>query len=453
MENNFDKDTEIAEQSEPATEKVDRADEETVEAPAKNNKFPLWIIPLCAAVVIAIAMIIIIPNLGGNDPEPPEITYKDYVVTIVDTLGQPMDNIVVKFTTPDGEVKTRVTEQGIASLKNVAEGEYKVNLDLGVSSAIVETTDYTLTKDLTEIVIIARDADNSLDIYGDIADGSYGSVIMVGEYNISCNADEPLYYVFNARQTGVYKVSISSDSDATVGYYGMPMFVQANHCGDGPYDGKSFEVIIQDITTPYVFGIKSASNASVKLVIERTGAAPFDPNFAPWINIGAPDNLTPCDTAGKELEDIDIADSDLEVSLGDDGYYYTNDGRLVYIRITSVTGYGRYESQTFIPVLNGSLALLAGGVNEDIGITIGGYVYDDDGNFVNKYCFNDLIIAYMDMVDETYGVVPMTEDLANCIKIHGTSNGWYNSESNGYIFEGILVEPELSWLFLCMVEA
>ena len=63
-----------------------------------------------------------------------------------------------------------------------------------------------------------------------------------------------------------------------------------------------------------------------------------------------------------------------------------------------------------------------------------------------------MIKTYMEYVDGTYGVVPLTEELAECIKLHGQSNGWWNLESSGYLFDGLLINEENAWLFLCMVE-
>ena len=61
-----------------------------------------------------------------------------------------------------------------------------------------------------------------------------------------------------------------------------------------------------------------------------------------------------------------------------------------------------------------------------------------------------MIKTYMDYVDDTYGVVPLTEDLAECIKLFGESKGWWDKDSSGYIFEGIPVNTENAWLIFCM---
>lgn len=406
--------------------------------------------------VLLFALMVVLTCMASCQDKRPEPTYLDYTVTVVDGAGKPMSNVMVKFTTPDGETKTRITEKdGIASLKNVIEGEYKVNLEAGLSDAIVLVKEYTLTKETNSIYAVVRDSKNSIEIYGAVEDGTYASSIDAGAHIIPCTAGEMSYYLFYARTPGVYKVELtSSDEQMTLGYYGMPMFVQSNHCGDGAYDGKSFELIIQDITTPYIFGIKANENAIANLTVERTGDAPFDPNYADWIEVTAEGPFTVCDTTGKTLVDVDISAESFDITLGSDGYYYTNDGKAVYIRLTTAPGHSymdeEFKSQL---VFGGSLALMAGLVEgQDVGNNIGGYVYDENGNFVNKYRYNQMIATYLDYVDSAYGVVQLNAELVECIKLHGQSSGWFDPDSYGYLFGNIEVNDDISWLFLCMVE-
>ncbi len=406
--------------------------------------------------VLLFALMVVLTCMASCQDKRPEPTYLDYTVTVVDGAGKPMSNVMVKFTTPDGETKTRITEKdGIASLKNVIEGEYKVNLEAGLSDAIVLVKEYTLTKETNSIYAVVRDSKNSIEIYGAVEDGTYASSIDAGAHIIPCTAGEMSYYLFYARTPGVYKVELtSSDEQMTLGYYGMPMFVQSNHCGDGAYDGKSFELIIQDITTPYIFGIKANENAIANLTVERTGDAPFDPDYADWIEVTAEGPFTVCDTTGKTLVDVDISAESFDITLGSDGYYYTNDGKAVYIRLTTAPGHSymdeEFKSQL---VFGGSLALMAGLVEgQDVGNNIGGYVYDENGNFVNKYRYNQMIATYLDYVDSAYGVVQLNAELVECIKLHGQSSGWFDPDSYGYLFGNIEVNDDISWLFLCMVE-
>ena len=143
------------------------------------------------------------------------------------------------------------------------------------------------------------------------------------------------------------------------------------------------------------------------------------------------------------LVNFDITDKNAKVYLADDGCYYTAEGKPVYVRITS-------SNETYLP--GASLALLAGYVNDQIGMNIGGYVYDENGNFVEKRNYNLMIEDYMALCDDTYGVVPLTAELAECIQLHGKNTGWWNSASGNYIFGSTPINITNAWLFLCVVE-
>ena len=428
-----------------------------VEKKTENKKLPLGalIAIIVGAVLVLTVVILAILLLGGN--KEPEVTYANYTVTVVDGLNNPVSNVMVTFMDEAGNKKMRVTEKdGIASYNNALAGEYTVTIQAGPgndNTAVIQST-YILTKDVTSAVVVVRDTSKTVDIYGEVPEKAFAYYVNVGDREIVCNAEKSSYVVFHAPQSGIYKILFASDdSGMTVGHYGNPMIAQPTHCGDLNYDGKSFELIIKDQTTPYLIGLYATKDTVATLKIERIGDAPFDPFYdAEWITVESTATLTKCDLGGKTLTDIDIASADLTVSLGDDGYYYTSDGKPVYIRITSQTGYGRVEDHVFIPALGGSLALLAGHVDQNVGVNIGGYVYDENGNFQNKYRYNDMIKTYMDYVDPDYGVVPLTEELAECIKLHGEANGWFNPASGGYLFDGIDVNVSNAWLFLCMVE-
>ena len=375
-----------------------------------------------------------------------EAAFVDYTVTVVDGLGNPISDIIVKFTNSNGETKTRVTDaDGIAVYKNAPEGDYKVVLEQGFSSAEVDATIYKLTAENTSIKLVLRDNEKTVDIAGEVNQGSFAYYIDEGSYPVIADEFGVAYFVLDARISGTYRVSITTDNSATtVGYYGIPMFVQTTHRSEGEYDGRSFELVIQDPNTPYVLGVKNIGDEDVVLVIERVGEAPFDPEFAEWTQIEKKADIDKCEIpSGVILENVDITDSTLSVALGDDGFYYTNDGKLVYIKITGT-------NETYLP--GASLAYLAGFVDNNIGMNIGGYIYDENGDFVDKLNYNLMIEEYMKYCDSKYGVIPLTEELAECMKLHGTSTGWWNSSAGNYLFNGVDIVEENAWLFLCMIE-
>ena len=409
----------------------------------KKAKFPLWVIPIAITVVIGIVMAIVLPGMFAD--KTPEPVYGDYTISIVDGLNNPMSNVVVKFTYPDGTTKSRITEaDGVATIKNVELGNYKVTLEKGFSNAIIDVASCDLTKDTTSLKIVVRDETKTMEIFGVVESGAYACIVNEKSYTIPVVGGKDAYFVFNAHNSGIFRITISDTSDdTTVGYYGIPMFVQENHCEDGEYDGKTFEVTIQDTATPYVFGIKSASTKDVEFKIERVADAPFDPQYAPWRFIEKTSDIGKCNIPDETvLINLDVTDKNLTI-VERDGLYYTADGKPVYIRITS--GNDAYLG-------GASLALIAGFIDDKIGMNVGGYVYDENGNFVEKRNYNSMIQSYMELVDGKTGVVPLTTELAECIKLHGESNRWFDSTSPNYLFGTYDVVEELTWMFLCMIE-
>lgn len=403
-----------------------------------NSRGKLCESPLASAYYVANGVITDI--ISYLTPEQPE--YADYTVTVVDGIGNPVSDVMVKFINSHGESKTRVTDKGgLAVLKNALVSNYQVVLEQGFSDAVIEQANYFLSKDVRNIKVVVRDTSKTYEIYGEVPDDTYAYNVGATSYTIPCFEGQTTYYVFYAQIAGTYKVTVSSeDSEMIIGYYGIPMFVQSTHRGEGEYNGKSFELIVQDTATPYVLGITATKNVDALLTIERTGDAPFDPQFAPWTTVPATAELEKITlTEGTTLTDISITDPSVSVTLGDDGYYYTADGKLVYLRINSVSA-AKY--------LDVSIAFIAGLVDSNFGQNFGGYVFDDDGNFVGKYSYNEMLASYYENCDVS-GVYPLTAELAEAIKVHGESTGWWNPNTPNYLFNGVPVVTDNAWLFLC----
>lgn len=437
MENNIEMNNSVENTAAEAVNEL-----QTAEITAVKKRFPVWIVALCAAVaVIVVAVIALMPK------------YSDYNITVIDEIGNPISNVMVTITDSKGETKTRITDsEGKICFPEVLVGVNTVTVEKGLSEITVLKSTYTLDKKTKVLRVLVRDDKKAINIYGNIENDAVAYNVSAGSYNLPTTAGNTSYIVFNAYQTGVYKVSfISNDPDMTVGYYGMPMYVQTNHCGELDYDGKSFELIIQDTNTPYVIGVNCVNTADAVLTIERTADAPFDPQHAPWTQVEAKENFVQCVIpSDKQLTDIDITDPSVSVVLKEDGYYYTTTGHLVYLRIGS-TSNAKY--------LDVSIAYIAGLVDKSFGQNFGGYVYDEDGEFVGKYSFNDMLKSYFGYIDndgkkhpgycDSNGVYPLTAELAEAIIVHGNSVGWWNPDSGNYLFDGVPVAKDNLWLFLC----
>jgi hypothetical protein len=74
--------------------------------------------------------------------------------------------------------------------------------------------------------------------------------------------------------------------------------------------------------------------------------------------------------------------------------------------------------------------------------------YDDDGNFLKREDYTEILRDYFDNMDPDYGVYPLTKDLVYIIE-NGCSR-WWDKSSPDFIFTDC--NPELGWMFaLCYV--
>ena len=569
MENNIEKNNEIEEVAVEAEEQSEVAAEEG----KKSNLKPIVIICTIVAIVAVIAVVVLLlannnpsdddsetPSTESGDPVEEDNTI-DYTVTVYDDLNNPISNVIIKFTDLDGNTKIKKTgTDGVASLDDVTCTEYQITVDTATSKVTVTETEYTLTKENNSLTIYARNTNDTVEITGDVEEGTYAHTVTTGDFSVHTKTDETTflyfkpveagiyhftitssvsdssvgyyglpddvqlinigdydedtqtltivmthtevayvigvesetsenvqisvkrvgnapyyiygavedgttaenigtgtysltgkagktsYAVFNPGISGVYRVSfVSDDIGMTVGYYGIPMFVQSTHRGEGEYDGKTFELIIQDGATPYVLGLNFTIDCTAALTVERISDAPFDPQFAPWTDVPASFDIVDCNIpAGGVITDIDITDPTLTVTLGDDGYYYTNDGKLVYIRINSL-GNNRYLDTTIASIYGLTNTNSMGGVG---GLNFGGYVYDENGEFVGKYTFNNMLGSYYDSCSPE-GICPLTAELAEAFKINGNATGWWKFGSANYLFGSAPIVVENAWLFLC----
>ena len=123
----------------------------------------------------------------------------------------------------------------------------------------------------------------------------------------------------------------------------------------------------------------------------------------------------------------------------DDGFYHLGDknGPLVLMRLAEDCDY----IACFETILDRS------GVSR--------YFYDENGNFTEKVSYSECLLEYIEYVDAVEGVYPLTEDLKHIVTQRGEYVGWWNTESNGYLFKDangyndLTINTELAWLLMC----
>lgn len=385
------------------------------------------------------------PKLADN-----EALYK---VSVVDPLGKPYPSgVIVRFMQGDQQAAMQVADANGVAQKAMEKGEYTVELQFTDKDAAYyyDASGIKLTADSPEaklelcqaiggeaktIVGYKRNSDEQADFPA--------PDVKVGCTYVELSANERNYFLFTPTQAGTYKF-YTLDGEAEIGYYGAPHFVQ-QHSAVEPVDGAITTSVSAGMigsegsgTAVYVLGLDAEVESAV-LVIERTGDAEKTVSDEPWTEYATthtPEAFSLKLEAGQKLTYVDIeADAaDYQLVMGSDGFYHlgTADGPVMYINLGKEAPYL-------------SLEIMINGDGVAGGAPLRKYFYDENGEFLKKEDYTNIMISYFDCADEDLRLYPLTADLEYMIKNGG--EGWWTEESPNYIFEGC--NPELGWLFAC----
>lgn len=379
-----------------------------------------------------------------------ELTYK---VTVKDALGTPYSSgVVVQFMQNGTSVAMQPCDENGVAAKALQSGEYGVVLAFTDKEQAFYYEETTLTKDKTEAEVVL-----SYKTYGEptvlsFGDSEYDAYsLFAGSTYVELTHDSRNYFIFAPKTSGNYKVSVANDANVEIGNYGAPHYVQEFSVSE--VENKSFSINVKDGmigegesgTAIYVIGV-DALDAGVKnciLNIERVGDAIKDVSDEPWTIYEATSEIsTYVLPEGAEIKEFDLTASTDSYNLifnAYDGFYHLNseDGPLVLVRLAEDCDY----IACFATMLDRS------GVSK--------YFYDADGNFVKKESYDECLLEYIDCADESEGVYPLTEDLKYIIQNRGEYVGWWNPDSDGYLFVDANgydlpdINNEIAWLLMC----
>ena len=437
---------------------------------------------------------------GEPTPEPvPDMTAK---ITVVDYNGDAAENVVVSLKKDGVTVgdAALVDPFGMACI-TVPEGEYQVMLDTMGEDYDYDKTAAVVTADKTEVTVVLYDPayeGGEIRAYSDakgeqIAYGVHRVVdgcmlVRIGEGGqyervergegdahdeytlfkpagdgIVVDKTEVTYVAFVPTRGGVYEISCDT-SDVTLAYYGNQFNVTYPTPITDPVDGKltlevedgSVNANNPEQTAQYIIGIKLASEntelTSCKLTVKRTGNVQQTIASLPWGEVQVDETYVKPYGGVKSdtVVDIDVKSPVTVVFNEEDGYYHYGNanGPVVFVRLTTSPTYPEnfgsfkdiYEHQR-----------------------IGAIIYDDNGNFVKKIQYHEVLEAYMALCEsDANGACPLTPQLKEMIQVFGKYQGWWDMSANGYIFNKVVagevvgpefVDPETAWLFPCFYYA
>ncbi len=406
--------------------------------------------------ILALALVLVL-CLGlvacGGDSKGGETKSDKYSVSVVDSQDNPVTSGVIVRVLQDGQqVAMQVAdEQGVAQL-DLADGDYTVELKFTDANASyhydaeglkLSASSKQLTVKLYNVVGEGQ-ALHAPTINGDSADTT-GYQVAVGSTYLTPVVDARNYYLFYPTQAGTYTFVVT-EGEGVVNYYGAPHFVQKSPAIDLQDGVLTISVSPSMIgesgaTSAYVLGL-DAKTAEAILTITRIGDHKKTIEEEPWTEYPTthtPTAFTFQPTAGKTLTYVDIINGkteDYNVVLGSDGFYHmgAEDGPLVYINLGK-----KAPNVSFYLMINGDG--VAGGS------PVRKYYFDEEGNFLKKEDYTQIMLDYIACMDEETGLYPLTEDLVYIIQ---TRSGWWTESSPDYIFDGC--NPELGWLFACCFE-
>ncbi len=380
-----------------------------------------------------------------------DVTYR---VTVKDALGTPYtDGIVVKFLQNGEQVAMQPCNENGVVEKKLAAGEYTVELAFTDTETTYRYVKEGLTltkKDPALDVVMAKTVSGEPTVLG-IGESEYDAyAVSEGCTYVEPDTTKRNYFLFTPSRAGMYEFSVPEGKDVTIGYYGAPHFVQENNVAEMKDNTFTISVKAEMIgsgdggTAVYVIGLDAADGVKgAVLGVKRIGDPVKTIDDEPWTIYEATASLTAYTLPeGATLGEFDLTastDTYKIVYNETDGFYHLDsaNGPLMLVRLAEDCDY----IACFKTMLDRS------------GVTK--YFFDEDEKFIKKESYSECLLEYLDYVDENEGVYPLTEDLKYIIQQRGEYTGWWDAESNGYIFKDangnndLTINEEIAWLLMC----
>ncbi|MBE6547424.1 MAG: hypothetical protein E7667_00900 [Ruminococcaceae bacterium] len=378
----------------------------------------------------------------------------------------------------DYKGNTVTSMSGVMSLSNgqiapIANGKASFKAEKGDYSATFELSDHDykcddfcdFTEEITSvrIPVYNKVTDTNKDFYKSENGAGYvhpgATYVKLRGVTSDAYEGERSYFIFRPTRDGIYNISVISDNFVEVGYYGGTVInVYDNSLIPAVDNVVEYSIRKSSITTGdsavCVIGLTTDGSAKdCVLVIERVADMPLSTEDLEWIVPTIEKELTPIKLSYHNknvvLTNLDLMSPDLKLVMNEsDGYYHlgTADGPIVYVRLSATIDYFGFDPETNAPNLASFTTIIDTS-------RMCRYFFDEEGNPIRKESYNQIILAYKEMLDAS-GVYPLDEMLEYVIKQHGEYVGWWDSESsnNLYSMYGMSQPPvENAWLFAACI--
>ena len=383
-----------------------------------------------------------------------------YSVTVADYFGNGIKDVIVKIMQNGDSVAMKVTGEDGKVFFKIEDGEYGVELDFPSettrASYEFDTSALKLTPDAPALTVTLYNVYSETEGVQGYSHERNATIprdaykISEGAYRLQdLNTADRTYFLFRPTRSGIYHIRVISDARFEFGYYGGNL----NGSKDSllPVENKMLELEIRSAyigdseatTTPYLIGVmpKSESVTDCLLVVERVGEPAFSPVDVEWRTVlpGVEDlkRINYLNWTFSGFTSVDIKANPVSVIFNEvDGFYHfgTADGPIVYIRLNTASGY----------LGDGGTIYGAAEMSQ-----FGAHFYDEEGNFLYKETYNQLIFDYTAICDPVNGACPLTKQLVYVMETMGAWKGWFNSQSGNYLFGNVAVNPDMMPFFAC----
>ena len=407
---------------------------------------------LLLAVLVLLSTALLCACGVKNEDEPAVAGDAAYQVTVLGVDGKPAAGVIVKFMQNGKQIAMQPVDANGVATKTLPKGDYTIELvytdDKAIGYFDPATAVLSAEKTTAQIALLNAVGGEGEELgIGDTTVKAYR--VAVGSTYLNVTKGVRNYFLFAPTQAGTYQISIDN-AQMKLGYYGSPFFIQDNSVTEVVNNSLKVSISQSMIgtdntgTTTLVLGVDGTdADASCILDIKRIGDPAWsvaDEPWTPYITTHTPTAFTL--EGDKELTYIDItgatADNQLVYNEAD-GYYHfgTADGPVVYMHLGKNAPYVSLQT-----VIEGDGA--AGGA------PIRRYFFDENGNFVKKEDYTDILATYFASMDANKGVYPLTKDLEYIVK-NGCGK-WWGADPNERMpaFDGC--NTEIAWMFaLCYV--
>lgn len=387
---------------------------------------------------------------------PPQAETALYQVAVFGVDGKPATGgVVIRFLQNGQEVALQTMNASGVAEKELPKGDYEVEVMFTNAQAdyYYDTTDLTLSKTKTQLTIhlCLRQSEAGQQVFA--GDDEYTAYpLYTGNTFVTLKPGRN-YFLFTPSESGEYQIFAQDGSD--VGYYGNVFFIQSEDRGnEGPNNGTALSLSPGMVSgeNEFVIGVDNPGNEDVQTVLCAARVSDYIDTSIPVQIYKATAALKPWTLpAGKRISKFDItAPVPYRLVLDEaTGFYHLNSvtGPLVVVFLGQNAAKHMQYLSPYDTILKNS--------------GVSAYFQNEDGTYNRREDYSDCLMDYIGVwdennskytggcIDRNSGLYPLTEDLKYIIQQHGKYSGWWDASGERYIFNGITVNEENAWLFMC----